>query len=623
MTDRIIYDIETYPNVFTLAAEHADYPIKWSFEISPWHHDGPAIYQWFLWMLERNVQMVGFNNVGFDYPVIHILTRMNGIETAERLYAKAMQIIGSQDTGPFGERRDDRFKHMVKPSDRMIPQIDLFKIHHFDNRSKSTSLKALEFNMRMDNVEDLPFPVGTVLNPEQIKVLRQYNQHDVTATKRFFHESLSMIEFREQLSVQYGRDFLNYNDTKIGAEIFQIELEKVGVECYEYGPNGRQPRQTERTSIALYECIPDYIHFYSMDFDRVYQWLRTQTITETKGVFKDLKATVRDLDYVFGTGGLHASVDHQHFVADDQMMIADIDVAGMYPAIAIANGYYPEHLGPTFVEVYKQVRDKRASFKKGTPQNAALKLAGNGVYGKSNDQFSIFFDPKFTMKVTLTGQLSIAMLADRLSQVPGLTVIQCNTDGITAYLPRASKAEFDSICRWWEGLTKLTLEEVEYSRMFVADVNSYIAEKLNGEVKRKGRYEWDQEWHQNDSCLVVPKVAEQHLLHGAPIADTVRAWPDIYDFLSRVKVPRASKLHGVFPHGEYQLQNMTRYYVSVGGCELVKIMPPLAKKPTQWRRIGVESGWKVTPCNDIRAVTMPINYDYYIREVEKLCLPMK
>ena len=616
MIDRIIYDIETYPNVFTLAAEHADYPLKWSFEISPWRNDGLEIFNWLQWLSARGAQMVGFNNVGFDYPVLHVLARMNGHENAERLYAKAMQIIGSQD--------GNRFEHMVYPKDRVVPQIDLFKIHHFDNKAKSTSLKALEFNMRMDNVEDLPFPVGTVLNQEQIKVLRQYNGHDVTATKRFYHETLEMIRFREQLSAKYGRDFLNHNDTKIGAEIFQIALEAAGVECYSYGPGGRQPRQTKRASIALHECIPSYIHFYSMDFARVYQWLRGQTITETKGVFKDLKATVRGMDYVFGTGGLHASVEYQHFVANDEMMITDIDVAGMYPAIAIANRYYPEHLGPTFVDVYANVRDQRASYKKGTPENAALKLAGNGVYGKSNDQFSIFFDPQFTMKVTLTGQLSIAMLADRLVMIPDIQIIQCNTDGITAYLPRRHKAQFDSICRWWEELTKLTLEEVEYSRMFVADVNSYIAEKLNGEVKRKGRYEWDQEWHQNDSCLVVPKVAEKHLLEGVPIAETVRDWPDIWDFLSRVKVPRSSKLHGVFSHGEFQLQNMTRYYVTTGeGCELVKIMPPLAKKPGVWRRIGVESGWKVCPCNDIRAATMPINFDYYIREVEKLVLAMK
>ena len=64
------------------------------------------------------------------------------------LYEKAMSIIKS----------DDRFAGIIYPSDRHVPQVDLYKIHHFDNKARTTSLKALEFNMRMDNISDLPFP---------------------------------------------------------------------------------------------------------------------------------------------------------------------------------------------------------------------------------------------------------------------------------------------------------------------------------------------------------------------------------------------------------------------------------------------------------------------------------
>ena len=106
----------------------------------------------------------------------------------------------------------------------------------------------------------------------------------------------------------------------------------------------------------------------------------------------------------------------------------------MYPSIAISQGYYPEHLGPRFVEVYQQLKDQRLLHKKGTPENDMLKLALNGVYGASNDQFSIFYDPRFTMQITITGQLALAMLAERLSGVARL--IQCNTDGITISLHR-------------------------------------------------------------------------------------------------------------------------------------------------------------------------------------------
>ena len=57
-----------------------------------------------------------------------------------------------------------------------------------------------------------------------------------------------------------------------------------------------------------------------------------------------------------------------------------------------------------------------------------------------------------------------------------------------------------------------------------------------------------------------------------------------------------------------------------GGKPLTKWMPPLAKNPEKWRQIGVESGWTVQVCNDIADATLPVDYDYYIQEVEKLVL---
>ena len=608
---RIIYDIETYPNCFTLAAEHADMPLRWAFEISPWRDDRAQLWLWLLWLRLNNAQMVGFNNAGFDYPVLHLFCQMQGKATHADLYLKAMQIIQSRDD-------EDKFAHTVFPSDRFVDQIDLFKIHHFDNKAKMTSLKALEFNMRLDSVEDLPFPVGVPLSPDQVPVLREYNAHDVHATKAFYHESLPMIEFREQLSQQHGKDFLNHNDTKIGAEIFQMALEAAGVPCYEYGPNGRQPRQTQRPVIHLRECIPIWVRFNNPAFIHIHSQLWMQSITETKGVFKDLSAYCGELEFFFGTGGLHASVENEIFIADDEMMILDLDVTSMYPSIAISQGYYPEHLGPTFVKVYDQLRQQRIGYKKGSPENAMLKLALNGVYGNSNNPFSIFYDPKFTMSVTLTGQLALAMLAERLSGIS--RIIQANTDGITIALHRNLRTRVQDICDQWEKETRLTLEEAEYSRMFIADVNSYIAEYVKCGVKRKGRYEWDVEWHQDASALVVAKVAEQVLLKGVPIRATVENWPDRMDFMCRVKIPRSSTLWG---SDGRQLPNMLRYYVAKDGVELTKIMPPLAKNPGVPRHFAVVKGHKVCPCNNIADATMEIDFDYYVREVEKLTLGMK
>ena len=139
-------------------------------------------------------------------------------------------------------------------------------------------------------------------------------------------------------------------------------------------------------------------------------------------------------------------------------------------------------------------------------------------------------------------------------------------------------------------------------------------------TKLKGAYDYHRDWHQDQSALVVPKVAEKVLTEGVGIRETVMTWPDSLDFMLRAKVPRNSTLVLNIFGADIPLDRITRYYVSTEGGSLVKIMPPLKKKPDEWRRIGICSGWKVTPCNDINDATVPIDYEFYIREVEKLVM---
>ena len=536
------------------------------------------------------------------------------------LYDKAQAIIGAQDD-------DNRWMHQVKPTDRLVDQLDLFLIHHFDNRARSTGLKVLEFNMRSDNISDLPYPVGTMLTQDQVPVLTQYNRHDVLETRKFYFKSLDMIRFREELTQRYQRDFMNHNDTKIGKDYFVMELEAAGVACYDYGPQGRQPRQTRRPSIALKDAILPWITFQEPEFQRMLEWLKAQTITETKGVFTDVTATIRGFTFVFGLGGIHGSVESEILESDADHVIVDLDVTSYYPTLAISNGFYPAHLGRSFVDIYSHLFEERKKHPKGSPENAMLKLALNGVYGDSNNVFSVFYDPLFTMSITLSGQLLLCLLAENIVlNVPGVQLIQCNTDGITVRIPHGSSFALKMVCEHWEKLTKLRLEQMTYQRMCIRDVNNYIGQYLDGKVKRKGAYEHDLEWHQNHSALVVPKVAEKVLLEGAPIRETVEQWPEMMDFMLRTKVPRSSSLVITYPEvwgdTKFPLQNVTRYLITKDGGHLFKVMPPLKGKDT-WRQIGVEAGWKVTPCNNItEARGAKIDFDYYVREVEKLVLGM-
>lgn len=603
-----IFDIETYPNVFTLAIEHAEAPLTWMFEISDWRNDSKEIIAFLQHLKETNARLVGFNSLGFDYPVLHTLIRM-GHGDAKTLYDKAQAIIQSQDN-------EDRWAHQVNPSDRFIEQIDLFKIHHFDNKARATSLKVLEFNMRSDDIQDLPFKVGTYLTREQVEKLKQYNRHDVAQTKLFYYKTLDMIRFREELTVKYNRDFMNHNDTKIGKDYFVMKLEEAGVPCYDYSDKGRKPRQTPRPQLALRDAILPWIQFEQPEFVRVLNWLKNQTITETKGVFNDLVARVDGFDFVFGLGGIHGSIESEVVESNDELVIVDLDVSSYYPNLAICNRFYPKHLGVEFCDIYKNLYEQRKTYPKGSAENAMLKLALNGVYGDSNNKFSVFYDPLFTMSITLNGQLLLCVLAENLIRISGLTLIQINTDGVTVRLPRTEMAHLQEVRSWWERLTGLELEEAIYKSMMIRDVNNYIAQYESGKVKRKGAYEYSLGWHQNAGGLVIPKVAEKVLVEGAPIRETVENWPEKMDFMLRTKVPRSSYLQW----GDEQVQNISRYYIAKGGKPLTKWMPPLAKNPKKWRQIGVESGWTVQICNDIADVTLPVDYDYYIQEVEKLVL---
>ena len=85
-------------------------------------------------------------------------------------------------------------------------------------------------------------------------------------------------------------------------------------------------------------------------------------------------------------------------------------------------------------------------------------------------------------------------------------------------------------------------------------------------------------------------------------------------------MPRTSRLVVTRNGREKQLENTQRYYISKDGGYLTKIMPPLAKKPDVYRRIAVQSGYNVQPCNNIVHATAPIDHDWYMKEIEKLTL---
>lgn len=709
-----IYDLESYPNCFTMTIVHASGKHLRQYEISERKDETEGLANCLRYLVKNKCRMVGYNNLSYDYSLIHeiiqelVAAKANNRSpkiTAAAMYKTTMQIIKKM------HESEDKW-YGVRESDHFIKQVDLYKIHHFDNAAKATSLKMLEVNMRSPNVEDLPFEVGKKLTSAEMDVLLKYNKHDVMETLKFYYYSNEALQLRVELSEKFGFDCTNFSDSKIGETLFinRLEQQQKGI-CYTSGRYGRKINQTKRNSIPLKDCLFDYIQFKRPEFQAVHKWLEDQVVSETKGVFNDyeehqlgelakyaqmkekkvlfknrfnldnkdkpkadfdvdneqhmqeieklkseflkehpcgffnvketktkklnrvkvtgvyrvvesINTVVDGGHYVYGTGGIHMSIEGQIVRDDENWKIIDADVTSMYPSISIANNVYPEHLGLTFCKVYKDLFNERKKYPKGSGPNGAIKLALNSVYGKSNSEYSPLYDPKYTLTITVNGQLSLSMLAEQFLDI-GCKIIQCNTDGVTALVPRDREAEYYAITKSWEDKVGLQLEYAVYKMMALADVNNYLAVYEDGKVKSKGRYEVAHfeklGWSKNHSAMIVPIAAMEYIVNGKDVESTIFAHKDEFDFLLRAKIPRSSKLYLVYDDGrEVQQQNICRYYPSETGGKLVKLMPGL-KPGDDWRRLGIDTEWSVETCNNIKEFDWSkLNYEYYISEAKKL-----
>lgn len=608
------YDVESFPNFFSLTAKHAGEPNAGVFEISSRRNDAPALAA-FVLRLER---MVGFNNIGYDYPLVHEavagvldgrFAHLSGEEIARQIYVKSKAILATT----FND--ENRFRHQVRTRDEFAPQLDLMKVHHLDNRARMTGLKALEFAMRSPSIVECPVPFDIHLTPDQMDQVIAYNASDVFETDRFREKSKDQIAFRDAL----GRAWWNLSDTSIGKRFFRERLEQRNPGCTDL--------RTLRGIIPLSDVIFPWIQFRYEPFTRKLNELRDQRVLAS-----NLKGTefgyamLKGFKFEFGSGGLHGSLRHTRVAAGAGRILVDLDVTSYYPTLAIVNRFFPLHLGEIFCDVYGELFDERKQTTKGDPKNQMLKLALNGVFGDSNNQYGPFFDPVYTLTTTINGQLLLCVLAEAVLDIPSARLIQANTDGLTVELAETDDAQLRDVCAWWEWGTGLRLERADYSRMWIRDVNNYIAEDTKGKRKRKGAYEYELDWWQDPSALAVPRAAEAHMVHGADIETFLRDHlaRDPWDFLLRAKVNRSSSLwygHRATPEEIaarvptwQQTQRLSRYYMSTTGEQLLKIMPPD-------REISIQKGERVRLANRFDGrPPADVNIDWYVKEARKLVI---
>lgn len=170
-------------------------------------------------------------------------------------------------------------------------------------------------------------------------------------------------------------------------------------------------------------------------------------------------------------------------------------------------------------------------------------------------------------------------------------------------------------------LTGLYIEDNEYSKFIVRDVNNYLAVYTNGDIKYKGCFEIDKEFHKDPSMRIVPIAIKEYFVNGKSVRETIENHSNIFDFCLRFKTN--SKSTPIFRHinneeiKDVKLNRTTRYYIS----NISKDSGILLKDFGDDRISGVNIGFNVTLFNnyvkkDIKNYN--INYNFYIAEAMKI-----
>lgn len=312
-----IYDLETYPNMFLASFKNIKNGEWREFEISDRINQ---LIELKFFLYNEVEGLIGFNNINFDYPVLHntILNKASNFITSYDIYKEVERIISSKYSS-------------IWDNQTIIPQLDLFKIWHYNNKNKSCSLKWLEFAMRWNNLEELPYEVGRILSNDEMDHIRTYCRNDINATEQFYLKSLKHISIRDFYTKQEKMNLMNASEIRMSKSIFGKYLaNEMGIQV-----KVLNQMRTERYSVNIRDVIFDYIKFNDPINNDILNkfnsstWLKDRD--EEEGIkFKiNYKNVVRD----FAEGGLHSFGKAGIYESNDDYVLIDVDFKRAEPTI--------------------------------------------------------------------------------------------------------------------------------------------------------------------------------------------------------------------------------------------------------------------------------------------------
>lgn len=583
--DKAVYDLETLTNCFIACFEDYKTEDQKVFVVHDLRNDFELFVEYLKFLKEKKGWLISFNGLAFDSQVIEFISQYydewkgkSGCEIANIIYRFAQRTITNQDQLP------------EYPEWKMsINQIDVFKLNHWDNPAKRSSLKWIQYSMDWHTIQDMPIKHTTEIKTiQELQTVINYCKNDVKSTKAIMNLSKEQINLRKTLTKEYGINLFSASEPRISKELFLYFLSKeTGISKFDL-----KQLRTFRNKIVVKDTILPYIKFQTPEFQRLLNQFNKLEINpnETKNSFK-YTIRYKGVNTDFGLGGVHGAADSGIYESTEDMIIMSSDVTSFYPNLAIRNGWAPAHLPKReFCNLYEWFFEERKKIPKKDPKNYVYKIILNSTYGLSNDKNSFLYDPEFTMRITINGQLSLVMLYEMLAEgIPGSVPLMQNTDGLEMMIPKQYKQKYLDICAEWEKTTKLQLEHDEYKKIILADVNNYIAINTAGKAKCKGRFEFsDLALHKNKSFLIIPKAIYNYFVNDIPPEKYLADNRNIFDYCGGVKIKGDWEfVQTCVKNGEVtyeKLQPTLRYYVSEKGCKIIK------RNIHDKREIQLESG---------------------------------
>lgn len=571
----IFIDIETYHDFYYIGMKREEDGKRIGIEFSTRSPDFDR--EWVHNIFMRNTT-IGFNSLGYDLPMIWY-SLQDGV-TNEMLKAASDRIIKSrirwwevEDALGIRIPWDVKKRHI----DLIEPQPNAF-----------ASLKTLNGRMHGIQLQDLPYDPDTRLSSDQMDAIARYCLYgDLDATELLFKTLKEPLELRVALGEIYSKDFRSKSDAQIGEAIVKKRAEEL---------TGVTPRRVEtKPGTAFKYEIPSYVSFQTPQLRDMLERLRaTEFVVDANGKVKlpewleSEKIKIGCTIYQMGIGGLHSTESNRSVRSNDTHVIVDADVASQYPSIIMSLGLAPKSLGKTFLDVYGQIKIDRLKAKKRAKEikdelpsvndpdriatlkaellrcnvaDKGAKIQLNGVYGKLGSPYSILYAPHLLIATTLTGQLTLLMLAE-CAEARGISVVSGNTDGLLFYCPRTKYAGLKKdrlhpsvlaeVTDEWERLTGFDLEFGEYKAIYNLSVNAYYAIKADGGHKRKGPVgnpwnphpdDFDQvrgQLMKNPQMTICSDAALTFIKDGTPVEETIRECRDIRQFVTVIKASKGA-----------------------------------------------------------------------------------